>query len=147
MINMYRVDDVQAWEKHSNFKNYMFPLQYAASRFLLPFITENFTKSVGNACSTFVLRNVRFNNKKKTVVSSTTLDKTAVIVSSATSTMRIYYDASVQQPQLTEGLYEYYMTDTAGNVFLSDIFYVPNVNELINDAGDFNNDFNDDFLI
>lgn len=147
MIAMYRVDDVQAWEKQGNFKNYMFALQPCASRFLLPFMTENFTKSTGNACNTFQLRRVKFVNKKKSVLETTTLIKTAVLVSTATSTQRIYYDASVQQPEFVEGIYEYYMTDTAGNVFISDPFFIPNTNELLNDSGDFNNDFNDDFLI
>jgi len=140
------IDDYQDWEKSGYYQNYNVGMLICPTLKLLPFYTPNKLKSVSTV-STFSIKQVVISNGVKTVVETTSLSTALLTKVSGVSYDNWYYQATINQTGLDEGIYEFYILLSDGTEYQSELFCIPNANTFLSCAPDYNDDFSNDFKI
>lgn len=141
-INILPISDEQIWEKAG--------LRYSLSASIMcatlpPFQSGNLTKVSGLLISEFKLRRLNISGDVKTIISTTSLSTSLLTIYTGNTYLRFYYNAVNELDGYAGGYYEYYIKDSEGNEYISEVFRFCGELETVI-PGDFNNDFSNDFL-
>ena len=142
-------NDIQNWQRVGNRYGYAGDIHICYDLKLLPFVCPNVIKiSGGNTISEFKLQKLKIRNSEKSVVKTYTLSTSLINKQTGTTYERYYYDGTDESiAEKEDGIYQYYIKDSNGNEWISELFkYCVNMGGYAT-TGDFNDDFNNDFLI
>ena len=136
--------DIQDFERVGNYNNHTFGLLRCNDAFLMPFKTFNIPHLTSNTISEFKLRRVEVYSNDVTIIETIELDTSYINVVTGALVDYYYFQPTEEQEIENVGIYEYYFKDNAGNEFISDLFCIST--PYFATIGDFNSDFNNDFL-
>jgi hypothetical protein len=150
-LPIYEIDESPDWNKTGYFNNWRTGLILCGSTYLLPFkFNKIIVTSPLPTVSQFSIRRIKIVNETKTIKSTTDLNTSLILsVTGGTGGFSIkYFMANVDQASLglDPGIYEYYILFSDLSEYISAPFKYEAC-ALIGCQGDYNDDFNNDFLI
>jgi hypothetical protein len=146
ILKIYKnTDTLQDWQQRGHGYNPCFGINYSPTLELLPFWL-NTDKSL--TVSEFKIRKINTTDPTIKLIETTISLDTAWLVKTA-GTFRDWwiFEANNEVSTVTKGYWEFYIKFSDGTEYISELFAVPEDADIISVLPDFNQDFNQDFLI
>lgn len=146
MLNIVKYSEKLDWQTKGHHGNVNFGIKYVPSLKLLPF---RITTSKALTVSNFEVRRVKplERNIGIEVLQTIVLDTALLQQSVSVFNDNWYYLSTSDISGLGEGIWQFYIKFGNGDEYQSELMRVPCACEIIQCLPDFNNDFNNDFLI
>ena len=146
MLEVYILGDELNWQRSGHFGNVHFGVSYCPTLKLLPFKIQT-----GKALTvtTFEARKVKPLERSIGVQLLKTVDLVTSTLSKVSETLvdSWYYAPSTDILGVNQGYWQFYVKFSNDAEYITELMYVPCADEIIECLPDFNNDFNNDFLI
>jgi hypothetical protein len=146
ILVIYPIDAVQDWQRLGFKGNKDFAIKKVNTIKLHPFFHDYVTSGV---VSEFKVQKISQKSIRNEVIIIDTINITtgAIDVTTGTFSKRFTYYGQTSVSGLSQGYWQFYFKLSDGLEFFSELMYVPAASDMIETLPDFNEDFNNDYLV